>query len=220
MLLFFLSGCGGKTGGLPLEGLKKELKDTPTYSIILEDMKQEGTFFKTYFHRYLVVLPERSTKTQWFEVPEKYYKKTSAMLGMSLLTRKEGVFDDVPSPPGYAYVGDENYGRWREDDRGGSFWEFYGKYAFFSSLFGGWYHPIYRNDYRDYQRYHTGRRPYFGSKNQYGSSGTIVKKTRPGFYARRMSAVKAGKSSFVDKVNQKIGRTRTGLRSRSGGVGK
>ena len=220
LFCLFFTGCGGDSGKNPLETFKTTLKDEPTFSIILEDMKEEGTFVKKHFHKYLVVLPEESSKTQWFEVPKDFYNKNVEFLGMALLTKKEGVFDDVVSPPGYALVGDEKYGRWREDNHGDSFWEFYGKYALISSLFGGWYSPIHRYDYTNYQKYRTSRKPYFGSKKQYGSYGNIVKATRPSFYSSRMSSVNAKKSSFSSKVNQKIGRSKTGLRSRAGGSGK
>ena len=220
LFCILFTGCGGGSGENPLETLKKTLKDEPTFSIILENMKEEGTFVKNYFHQYLVVLPEESSKTQWLEVPKDFYNKNLEFLGMALLTKKDGTFDDVASPPGYALVGDEKYGRWREDSSGGSFWEFYGKYALISSLFGGWYSPIHRNDYRNYQTYRTSRKPYFGSNKQYGSTGNIVKATRPSFYSSRMSSVNAKKSSFSSKVNQKIGRSKTGLRSRAGGSGK
>ncbi len=222
LMLFctLFSGCGGSSGENPLKALEKNLKDVPTYSVILDDMKEEGTFIKSYFHRYLVVLPEESSQTQWFQVPKDFYNKNSEFLGMALLTKKDGTIDDVVAPPGYALVGDEKYGRWREDNSGGSFWEFYGKYALISSLFGGWYSPIHRNDYRTYQTDRTRGKPFFGSNKQYGSTGHIVKATRPSFYSSRMSTVNAQKSSFSNKVNQKIGRTQTGLRSRSGGSGK
>ncbi|SMC68977.1 hypothetical protein SAMN02746065_10756 [Desulfocicer vacuolatum DSM 3385] len=220
LFCILFAGCGGGTGEIPLETLKKTLRDQPTFSVLLDDMKEEGTFVKNYFHRYLVVLPDESSKTQWFQVPKEYYNKNIDFLGMTLLTKKEGAYDDAVSPPGYGFVGDENYGRWRDDGNGGSFWEFYGKYALISSLFGGWYSPIHRHDYRSYQSYRSKRKPFFGSSKQYGSSGKIVKATRPTFYSSRMSSVNAKKSSFSNKVSQKIGRTKTGLRSRAGGSGK
>lgn len=39
--------------------------------------------------------------------------------------------------PGSYLVGNPNYGQWSRDSSGGSFWEWYGKYALFSSIFRG-----------------------------------------------------------------------------------
>ncbi|SLM30834.1 conserved hypothetical protein [Desulfamplus magnetovallimortis] len=222
VLLFmsFLNGCGSNAGSDHLADIKSQLVNEKTYSIVLEDMKEEGTFSKNFFHKYLVVLPETSWKTEWMPVAEEYFNTCKPLMGMTLLTRKDGEFDPVAAPPGYAFVGDPEYGRWREGSDGASFWEFYGKYAFFSNLFGGWYHPIYKIDFDGYHKYKKAKKIYFGNKSQYGSSGKIVKQTKPGFYQSRMASVTAKKSSFTDKVNSKIGRTKTSMRSRSGGKGK
>ena len=39
------------------------------------------------------------------------------------------------APPGSEYIGNTNYGRWKQDFSGHSFWVFYGQYAMFSALF-------------------------------------------------------------------------------------
>lgn len=220
LLPILINGCGTAPEIDPLSAVKKSLADENTYSIILEDMREEGTFVKKYSHKYLIVIPENSWQTEWITVPENYYNSCLNLMGMALLSRKNGVFDNLAAPPGYGFVDNPEYGRWRESDNSGSFWEFYGKYAFISNLFGGWYHPIYRTDFKTYKKYKNTRKVYFGSKNQYGSSGHIVKQKKPGFYASRMASASSKKSSFANTVNSKIGRSKTGLRSRSGGKGK
>jgi len=225
MGLFFLmlcAGCGGGSRELPLDRIKTSLKDVPTYSIVLEDMKEEGNFVKTFFHRYRVVSGEQTQTTDWVQVPENYYRKNENFLGMSLISKKDGVENSTAAPPGYDFVGDSRYGRWTQDRHGNSFWEFYGKYALFTSLFGGWYRPIYMNDYNDYTRYRSRSRntPYFGRNRQYGTSGTIAGTVKPGFYDRQKIRQRAKQQSFSNKVSKRIGRTRTNYRSRAGGLGK
>ena len=139
---------------------------------------------------------------------------------MTLLAKKDGIFDDQIKPPGYQYVGDSKYGQWRNDGHGGSFWEFYGKYRLMTDFLGGWYRPVYQTDYDAYRKFKKQKVPYYGLNNQYGSSGTIVQKTKPNFYSRYQAKQKAKTSSFTDKVSNRIGRTRTSMRSRSGGRGK
>lgn len=205
---------------LPIEKIKKALKDSPSYSIILDDMKEDGNFFKNYYHKYRVVQEDDAYTVDWLEVPADYYKTNESFLGMSLAGKKDGEQQNSVSPPGYRYVGDSRYGHWRNDSHGGSFWEFYGKYAFFSSLIGGWYRPIYRNDYNSYSRYRRNNKIYYGRNNEFGTNGSIAKKNKPNFYARRMNQKNFSKASFKDKVSQRIGRSRTGFRGRAGGFGK
>ncbi len=54
----FLHGCAGRR--LPIDIIKKELRDVPSYSIDLEDMDETGTFFKSYYHKYRIVQGERA----------------------------------------------------------------------------------------------------------------------------------------------------------------
>ncbi len=216
---FLFSGCSS-SGSLPIFKVKQSLSNTPTYSIILEDMKEDGNFIVSYYHKYRVVKDKDGYITEWMKVTEKYYKKNAQFLGMSLVTRKDNVFEKAVAPPGYAYVGDSRYGSWRNDSRGGSFWEFYGKYRLFSDLVGGWYRPIYRHDYNSYRGYRSQGRTFFGSNNQYGSNGSVARLARPSFYQRKKARQQSRKSSFSNRVNQRVGRTKTSFRGRSGGFGK
>jgi len=219
VLLFFLCGCAQKPG-IPVEKIKSDLKDVADYSIILEDMKEDGNFITQYFHKYRIVKGEESWTTGWLEVPEKYYRKNEKFLGMTLAGKKDGENISTVAPPGYQYVGDSRYGQWVNDRRGGSFWEFYGKYALFSTLLGGFHRPVYRNDYDMYQTYRASKRPFFGSSNQYGTNGAVTRQTKPNFYTRYQQRERLRKRSFGDRVSRRTGRTRTGFRSRSGGFGK
>lgn len=218
--MLFIYGCGGADGDLPITAIKKSLNNIPSYSIILEDMKEKGNIFKNYSHKYRVVKPDKANITKWKEVPENYYKANETFLGMSLATKKDGKIISSVAPPGYAYVGDSNYGRWKQDSSGGSFWEFYGKYALLSSLLGSWHSPIYMNDFDDFRRHRKRKVPYFGRHKQYGTYGSIVKKSKPNFYARHTAKQRIKKTSFKNKVASKIGRTKTSFRGRSGSSGK
>ena len=140
-----------------------------------------------------------------------------------VLASKGGIDDitNTPSPPGYQYIGNKRYGRWRQDSHGNSFWEFYGKYAFFSHLFGGFTRPIYRNDWNDYRRYNSMGRPYYGRNNQYGTQGKLTKQTNRSYFQRQKAKAQARKSRFSNKFKQRTRRSRmSGFRGRSGGFGK
>ena len=228
ILSFILMACGSDE--LYIDQLKNQLKNVSDYSIILNDMKEEGNFSSTYFHKYQVVQADKSWTTDWQEVPKDFYEKNKTFLGMTLASAVGGKAVNNVSPPGYNFVGNEQYGQWRQDSSGNSFWEFYGKYRMFTDVLGFLSGPIYRRDYDDYDYNRSRRRPYFGRHNQYGTNGTFTKQSKPNFYERRMKREQAKKSSFSDKVSKrfgrtsysssKIGRTRSGFSSRSFSRGK
>lgn len=219
VIVFLINGCGCD-GELPIEKIKRDLKSETDYQIVLDDMMEEGNFVKQYYHKYKVVKGENSHTTDWLQVPKSFYQKNSNYLGMAIVSKKDGKEIATAAPPGYQYVGDSRYGQWRTDHRGSSFWEFYGKYALFSTLLGTFNRPIYRNDYNDYQRYRDRRQPYYGNNNRYGTDGSYTQKSKPNFFERRKARERMKTSSFNDKVSRRIGRSRTGYRSRSGGFGK
>ncbi len=230
VLLLALAGCGGKAD--PLSQFKDDLVRFPEYSLILFDMKEEGNFFKSFFHKYKITtgrkergreeLVYESVETDWMAVDESFYRKYENYLGMSILSKdSEGKISDAAHPPGYQYVGDSRYGRWNRDSSGNSFWEFYGKYMFFSSLFNMATGSIFRNDYNDYRSYRDSGRPYYGPNKEYGTYGSNTKKTNSDFFQRRKAKDLSRKKSFDQRVSKRIGRSRTSsFRSRSGGFGK
>ena len=217
----------------PVERFKGELNKYPEYSIILEDQREEGNFFKDYHHRYKVVYAEKlegsgdslayqSEITDWQEVPKKEYQKYYPYLGMVIASKsQDGKISDSQSPPGYQYVGDSRYGNWRRDERGNSFWEFYGKFAFFSHMFGMFGRPIYRNNWDTYRDYRSTGRPYHGPDRQYGTNGTHTQRTNKTFFERKSQKEAQRKARFSERVKQRTRRSKmSGTRSRSGGFGK
>lgn len=223
-LLFFLAlmvGCGSRKE--PLESLVKNFAAVPEYSIILTDMKKEGTFSNSYFHKYKIVQGEKVFFTKWLRVSEKAFQTNQKFLGMTLVSKTKDGQSNTPYPPGYQYIGNSQYGHWQNDSRGNSFWAFYGQYAFFSHVFGFGNRSFYRSDYNSFRTSQAGRRPYYGAKKQYGTGGSFTKRTNPTFFERSMAKKRASKSNFSKRVNSRFGGGRStfgGGRGGFGGFGK
>ncbi|WP_291728432.1 hypothetical protein [Bernardetia sp.] len=137
--------------------LSPYLNDKTTYSVILSDSKDSDKKFK-----YTIVYQNGSVpttkSTDFMKVSDSTYDFFLDDIGMEILSNQGQQITQA----GYSnYVGNTQYGRWREDD-GDTFWEFYGKYALLNSLFNS--NRIYRDDYYTYNRYYrTSSRPYYGS---------------------------------------------------------
>ncbi len=225
-LLFFVSAllisCGKRQE--PLESIVLNLKGAPEYSVILADMKEEGAFSKSFYHKYKIIQGDKPYMSNWLRVSRNAYQTNQKFLGMTLVSKtKDGKTSNTPYPPGYQYLGNPEYGNWRQDRSGNSFWEFYGKYALMSQLFGWGNRSFYRNDYNAFRSSRSANRPYFGQKNEYGTGGTRAKRTNPSFFERKMAKNKAAKSRFSNRVNKRFGGGRStfgGGRGGFGGFGK
>ena len=85
---------------------------------------------------------------------------------------------------GSQLIGNPHYGRWSHGS-GGSFWAWYGQYAFFSSMFGGRRH--YYNDWgsnRGYSYYHDYGRNNYTSRSQRASQRNVDTRARKQFGSR------------------------------------
>ena len=134
---------------------------------------------------------------------------------MALAAKKvDGSIINTPFPNGYQYVGNSQYGRWRENDSGGSMWEFYGKYMLMSQVMNWAGFGLGRNHYNDYNSFNRSGRPYYGPKREYGTSGTVTKKQKPDFFRRKMAKNTRSRTRFQDKVGRRMGRSKNTFRSR------
>jgi hypothetical protein len=136
-----------------------------------------------YFHKYTIIENGEKRDTNWKLVSEDAYENNFEYLGMAILTKPFGMFEDEAdtnaAPPGMAFIGNPEYGKWEKNNGGGSFWSWYGKYALFSHLLMG---PMRYNSWYGYHTNYRGRRPYFGATSpggvaRYGTHGTYTKKS-------------------------------------------
>lgn len=215
--LLLISGCGG-TPTDPIAEYRNALKNAPTVSIVLEDMKEEGSLFTDYFHKYRIVTPEKTSTSDWREVSKGFYERHQPLLGMTIYAKEDGQEKGGAGPPGYEYINNPKYGTWQTDSSGNSFWTYYGQYRLFSDLLGT--HRVYRDDYNAYSSHQSQGRPYYGPNREFGTDGSVTKQSKPDFFARRMAKESSQRSSFDSKVSDKAGRTRVSSRGGSGSGGK
>jgi hypothetical protein len=242
-IAFLLLGCGRSTPKYektPVDVLIQQLSDTRDFSIILNDMNYDESK-NQYLHKYQILVPREdtvlSTTTEAMPVSDMFFEKHMNDMGMEIVSKVDGKITRKPAPPGYNhYVGNEKYGQWRQRD-GGSFWEFYGKYAFMSSMFNMMSYPVHRSYYNDYRSNYYGSRGYYGpsnnGRNYYGtrsswnqSRSSTAWNSKPGSFKDRVrSRVKQSASTSRRNLSAKRSRSTSrygssSYRSRGGGFGK
>ncbi len=245
LCIFLLFGCGSSSSN-PLEKLKRAYNKYPEYSVILSDMREEGLFFKDYYHLYQVIYLENNPRdpkspivherlTPWYQVDEKLYNKYKSCLGMTILAKKkDGTISDVPQPPAYQFVGDPRFGRWVTDQSGHRVWEWFGRYLVLSALIEATgdiaegllkRRRVRYEDWHTYTIYTSRGRPYYGPRDihgrpTYGTTGTFTRRKYDSFFERQKARMGSKKSAFERKVASRIGRTRASRVSRGGFFGK
>ena len=238
-IVLLLAACGGeeqKLGKTPIDDLIRDMDSIQNFTIILFDMDAEDSKYK---HRYKIITENMGTVTvendqgldssykelipeekltAWYDVQEVVFDHYIKDMGMEVASKTDGKVSKTVSPPGYSqYVGNERYGSWKKDDSGNSFWEFYGKYMFISSMFNllaG--PPIYRSHYGSYRTSYLNGRSYYGPTTGGQSRyGTFSQSNRNSNFSRKMASNNTFKSRINNSVQRSSARTRSGSRSAS-----
>ncbi len=229
-----LASCGGgsKYHKSPLDKLIRDMPQDQPFSIILFDMDVEGNFTEIYHHKYRVIQVDKNDsveyfETPWYEVGEREFEQHINDMGMVVASRDStGKLTKSATPPGYNnFVGNSRYGQWRTDSHGGSFWEFYGRYAFMSSMFNMMAYPARRSYYNDWRGsyYGTNRRYYGPSSGGYSYYGTNSRYNRS---SNPSSSWSRNRSSFKERVANRTSRSSSSssssssFRSKGGSFGK
>lgn len=231
LLAIVLSSCGGNEYiKPPLDTIIRDIPTGRVFSIMLYDMDVQGTFARDYYHQYKIIeetspgKPEERT-TEWFKVDKNYFNQHVDNMGMTIASKGEdGKLVKSVAPPGYNnYVGNPKYGSWQGSGTN-SFWQFYGQYAFMSTMFNLATYPVRRSYYNDYRGgyYGTGRSyygPTTGGRSYYGTNSQYTQSTRSN------STWSSNTSTFKQRVSGRTSRSgsrysSSSSRSRGGGYGK
>ena len=218
----------------PLDSLIKDMTPLPSYTVMLYDMKEEGTFFKDYQHQYRILKKETSKSqieeeiTPWYDVNEGFFAANVDNMGMEIAAKNEdGEVSKTVSPPGYSnYVGNPQYGSWQTGSGGNSFWAFYGQYAFLSSMLNLATFPVRRSYFNDYRDSYRRGRPYYGpvinnGRRAYGtgSAYTTAAKPNTNWRATRNSSSRFRSGNRTSRSGSRYNSS-SRMRSRGGGFGK
>ena len=215
--LFLLIGCGNNNtfNKSPLDILIRDLTTYPSFTIILNDMDyDEG--LDSYKHQYKILMDDnkgevKDSLTGWYTVTDEFFDKHTEDMGMEVASKKDGKVHKTVGPAGYSnYVGNSQYGQWRERD-GSRFWEYYGKYAMLSSVFRMGMYPVRYSYWNGYHTnyYNTGR-SYYGPRN----SGRYMYGTSSKYSSTSKSKWSSKPSSFKQKVRSKVKRSATTTKSK------
>jgi hypothetical protein len=165
-------------------------------------------FDEEFYHRYAVTEDGERTVGNWEIVAEGFYDENEDNLGMDIVSKPYGFYESESLrqavPEGMALIGNKRCGRWVKDRSGNRYWEWYGKYMFYSRLLGG--NRYYYNDWDNWHRGYRGRRAYYGNNDEvYGTYGRTVRTSsrfnktnyarKTGFKTQSASVRGAGKSA-------------------------
>ena len=155
-------------------------------NVILIDMNTKGEFVKTYFHKYRVFVLDQYKDVEVRTSPL-FFNKSARYLGMSLFQfTSEKQSNDIPSPSGVGFIGNEILGEWRINKAGKRYWQFYQFDSNYYDLLG-WNQVATEEYYEKINSHQSLEKPYKGINKEFGLNGVATQKHFPKFYARLKS---------------------------------
>ncbi len=135
----------------------------------------------TYFHRYTLLENRQRTTGDWEQVSEEFYEQHWGNLGLAIVEKPYGAFDDeavtTGVPPGMTLVGDTRAGEWRSDGNGGNIWFWlYWHQALYGNHYGPDHRGYSRAEWDDWRRRRNqGAYTGMGPTPTYGSAGSATR---------------------------------------------
>ena len=178
--------------------------------LILVDMKDERGRF---FHRYKSVRGRRVKTTSWKPVSAAYFRMHQDHLGMALYAKPKGTFHTdaitLASPPGYAYVGNKEYGKWKKKGTEKT-WKFHPKYQYMVPLFfGAGLAAVTYVAFHSYRKHRMRNVVWFGMAGAiwYGTRSARMRRRYKGYYARKARKVRMRKIRARRSRSRRSGRS-------------
>ena len=152
-------------------------------SVILVDFFEAGFMVKSYYHKYKIFVPFKTSIFTTLRVSKTFFHKNLPFLGMSLYRRDyQGYEEFSPLPPGSLFIGDPSYGQWVYRNSGKRVWRFARSYRHFPQEFRwGNFSPDF-GFFEMQTEYAQQEKPFLGLENEFGTEGTVTKESYQSFY--------------------------------------
>lgn len=167
------------------ESLSKLVSGAPV-SVILVDTHSTGFIIKTYYQKFKVVYGFQTYDELIVRTSRNFTARHANNIGMSIFRRNEELEESfTPLPPGSVFIGDRDFGRWRDSAQYGKVWQFYRAYRYLPQYLGLEDFPATYKFYQEIQKRQRENKPFYGFNDEFGTSGSVTKEVFPAYFKKR-----------------------------------
>ena len=153
-------------------------------TVILVDTHATGFLIKTYYQKFRVISGYDNVEDLIVRTSKEFAKKNMPHIGLSLYRRFDSSEEFLPLPPGSLYIDNREFGDWKTNKKGLTYWKFNKVFKNFPKYLG-WGKFKATTDFFQQMRSSTSLNlPYFGLNNEFGPQGTITQKNFPHFFRK------------------------------------
>jgi hypothetical protein len=159
-----------------------QLSNTPNTTFILIDTHATGFLIKTYYQKYRVISGYESVEDLIVRTSKEFAHRNMNNIGLSLYRRTDTREEYTPQPPGSIYIGNPEYGSWRNTGKNSLEWRFNKTFKNFPKYLGwGEFRPN-QEFYKEMQLKSKVGEAYYGPNKEFGTHGSVTKTAFPHFF--------------------------------------
>jgi hypothetical protein len=151
-------------------------------TVILMDTHATGFLIKTYYQKFRVISGYDSVEELIVRTSKEFAKKNLNHIGLSLYRKSDQSEEFLPLPPGSLYLGNREFGDWKTNKKGATYWKFNKVFKNFPKYLG-W--GKFRPDIEFYQQMRSSvslNKPFYGTHNEFGPNGKVTRESFPHFF--------------------------------------
>lgn len=151
-------------------------------TVILVDTHATGFLMKTYYQKYRVISGYNNVEELIVRTSKEFAKKNLKHIGLSVYRKSDRHEEFLPLPPGSLYLGNREFGDWKTNKKGVTYWKFNKVYKNFPRYLGwGKFKP----DMDFFQQMRSSislNQPFYGPHQEFGPQGKITRQSFPHFF--------------------------------------
>jgi hypothetical protein len=159
-----------------------KLVEAPYSTVILVDTHATGFLIKTYYQKYRVISGYDNVEELIVRTSKEFARKNLPHIGLSIYRRSDGKEDFTPLPPGSHFIGNREFGEWKTNKKGQTYWRFNKTYKNLPRYFGWGSFKVDMEFYQQMKMRASLGQPYFGPQNEFGANGSITREAFPQFF--------------------------------------
>jgi hypothetical protein len=151
-------------------------------TVILIDAHTTGFLIKTYYQKFRVISGYDSVEELIVRTNKEFSRRNLAHIGLSLYRKTDTHEEFVPLPPGSIYLNNREFGSWKTNKKGETYWKFNKSFKNLPKYLG-W--SNFRPDMEFYQRlrsHASSGKPFYGSNGEFGPQGRITRENFPNYF--------------------------------------
>jgi hypothetical protein len=151
-------------------------------TVILIDAHATGFIIKTYYQKFRVISGYDNVEELIVRTSKEFAKKNMGHIGLSIYRRSFQGEEFLPLPPGSLYIDNREFGDWKTNKKGETYWKFSKGFKNFPKYLGwGKFKPS-MDFFQQMRSFVIMNQPFFGPDKEFGPQGKVTQKNFPHFF--------------------------------------